>query len=170
MLWKLSRHPNFIGVKEYGGNETIDKLAEDGILSWTANDADFHDGLWNHKCHGVISETANVLPVVMRDLMNSENPELAKKVLPVMRWLSEEPNPIGINTLVAMTGVCEPVFRGDQIPRSSEDMSRVEQLVADFRQSDFANNRPKARDDFILKSSNWDTGLNINVIKREEGK
>ena len=24
VLWKLSRHPNFIGVKEYGGNETID--------------------------------------------------------------------------------------------------------------------------------------------------
>lgn len=113
MLWKLSRHPNFIGVKEFGGNETINELALDGILSWTGHDADFHDGLWNNNCHGVISETANVLPVVMRDLLRAENPELFKKVLPLMRWLSEEPNPIGISTLLAMCGACEPVFRGD---------------------------------------------------------
>lgn len=61
-------------MREYGGNEVIDQLADDGILSWTGKDEDFHDGLWNHNCHGVISDTANVLPRVMRNLMTGENP------------------------------------------------------------------------------------------------
>ena len=45
-------------------------------------------------------------------------------------------------------------------------MARVLELVADFRQSDFVNTRPKAREDFIL-STNWDTGLNINYFSNE---
>lgn len=85
-----------------------------------------------------------------------------------MRWLSEEPNPIGVTTLLAMCRACEPVFRSSYVPRQYEDMTQVLDLVADFGRADFVNNTPVVKNpgEYILLPSNWDTGLNVNMIER----
>lgn len=69
-----------------------------------------------HGGHGVISVTSNVLPGVMRKLMDSKDPELNAKAQPFMNWLFLEPNPIALNTILAMTGMVNPVFRAPYYP------------------------------------------------------
>jgi 4-hydroxy-tetrahydrodipicolinate synthase len=74
-------------MKECTGHERIQEYADKGILSWSGNDDECHESRWNYGGHGVISVTSNVLPGVMRRLMDVEDPELAAKVLPFMNWL-----------------------------------------------------------------------------------
>ena len=47
-------------MKECKGHERIEEYSKKGILSWSGNDDEFHEG------HGVISVTSNVIPGVMR--------------------------------------------------------------------------------------------------------
>lgn len=48
----------------------------------------------------------------MRTLMfDGPNPQLRDKLQPLMKWLFEQPNPIGLNTALAMLEVAKPVFR-----------------------------------------------------------
>ena len=57
----------------------------------------------------------------MNDLMsNGPNPELRDRLLPLMKWLFAQPNPIGLNTMLAMLGCIEPVFRLPYVPYDSD--------------------------------------------------
>jgi len=87
IVYELAQHENFAGMKECTGHERIQEYADKGILSWSGNDDECHESRWNYGGHGVISVTSNVLPGVMRRLMDVEDPELAAKVLPFMNWL-----------------------------------------------------------------------------------
>ena len=119
---ELAQHPNFIGVKECAGNERIKRHHEQGILSWTGNDDQYHEGVHGgFNCHGVISVTSNVAPAIMRSLTDNHNEELSDQVSPFMSWLFEQPNPIGVNTMMAMTGMCSPVFRAPYLPLDLKD-------------------------------------------------
>lgn len=130
---KLAEHPNFIGVKECAGNERIKRHSEKGILSWSGNDDEYHEGVWGgSNCHGVISVTSNVVPCVMRSMTDSRNDELSEKVSPFMSWLFEEPNPIGVSTMMAMSGMCSPIFRAPYLPRTKKDMERAVELLKEF--------------------------------------
>lgn len=81
IVFELAKHPNFCGMKECTGDERIKQYSDKGILCWSGNDDEYHDSKWGDaKCHGVISVTSNVIPGVMRQLTDSHNPELNKKV------------------------------------------------------------------------------------------
>ena len=43
--------------------------------------------------------------------MDEENPKLFNKIKKLIDMLFIEPNPIGINTLMMMLGLCKPNFR-----------------------------------------------------------
>lgn len=121
MVNYFAEHPNFCGMKECTGHERIKQYQDQGILCWSGNDDEYHESKWGgYNCHGVISVTSNVLPGVMRQLTDGENPELAKKVEPFMNWLFTEPNPIALNTVMAMTGQSMPVFRSPYFPYKKE--------------------------------------------------
>ncbi len=107
----LAKHKNFIGVKECAGNERIAYYEKRGIACWSGNDDESHAG--RHQCgaHGVISVTSNIVPGLMRQLMDNENVELNKRLQGLMQWLFCEPNPIAINTALMMTGAVRPNFR-----------------------------------------------------------
>lgn len=107
----LAQHVNFIGVKECTGNERIDYYEKKGIACWSGNDDECFAGRHEFNSHGVISVTSNILPSVMRELMDKPNTELNKSVQPLMSWLFCEPNPIAINTALMMTKAVAPVFR-----------------------------------------------------------
>jgi len=107
----LAKHENFIGVKECGGNERIAHYEKQGIACWSGNDDECHDGRHQHGSHGVISVTSNIIPGIMRQLMDNENAQLNNSVQPLMQWLFCEPNPIAINTALMMTGAVKPNFR-----------------------------------------------------------
>ena len=118
LMMELAKHENFAGVKECEGNERIKGYTDVGVTCWTGNDDEAHDARFDAGAVGVISVTSNVVPGKMVDLICSEepNPELRDELLPLMNWLFTEPNPIGLNTALAMLDCAEPVFRLPYFP------------------------------------------------------
>ena len=111
LIEPLSKHKNFIGVKECTGNERIAYYEERGIACWSGNDDESAAGRHQHGSHGVISVTSNIVPNLMRQLIDAPNDSLQQTMEPLMQWLFCEPNPIGINTALMMTGAVAPIFR-----------------------------------------------------------
>jgi 4-hydroxy-tetrahydrodipicolinate synthase len=112
VIKQLASHENFIGVKECAGNQRIENYETLGIACWSGNDDEAFDA--RHQCnsHGVISVASNIIPGIMKNLMDSnQNNDLNELVQPLIKWLFEQPNPIAINTALAMTKAIKPVFR-----------------------------------------------------------
>jgi 4-hydroxy-tetrahydrodipicolinate synthase len=115
----LSKHKNFIGVKECAGNERIAHYESKGIACWSGNDDESYAGRHQHGSHGVISVTSNIIPGLMRQLMNKEGSghkleetsQLNDNLQGLMQWLFCEPNPIAINTALMMTSAVPLNFR-----------------------------------------------------------
>lgn len=108
----IADHPNMAGVKECVGNDRIKEYTEKGIVIWSGNDDECHDSRWSYGATGVVSVTSNLVPGLMHELMfQGKNPSLNSKLLPLFKWLFQEPNPIGLNTALAQLGVVRPVFR-----------------------------------------------------------
>lgn len=107
----LAKHKNFIGVKECTGNDRIAYYEAQGIACWSGNDDESIAARHQHGAHGVISVTSNIVPGLMRKLMDEPNEQLQEQLVPLMNWLFCEPNPIAINTALMMTGAVSPVFR-----------------------------------------------------------
>ncbi|MCP3675246.1 MAG: 4-hydroxy-tetrahydrodipicolinate synthase [Gammaproteobacteria bacterium] len=135
IIEKLAKHENFIGVKECSGNERIEYYEQRGIACWSGNDNECFEGRHKHASHGVISVTSNIIPGIMRILMDNNEPELNQSVQALMSWLFCEPNPIAINTALMMTKAVLPVFRLPYVPLSQqlreEGMTLLEAVGAD---------------------------------------
>jgi len=111
MIEPLSKHENFIGVKECSGNDRIAHYEKNGIACWSGNDDESFAGRHEFGSHGVISVTSNIIPKVMRKLMDEPDHELNNSMNNFMNWLFCEPNPIALNTALMMTSAVKPVFR-----------------------------------------------------------
>lgn len=111
MIEPLSKHKNFIGVKECSGNDRIAHYEKNGIACWSGNDDESFAGRHEFGSHGVISVTSNIIPKVMRKLMDEPDHELNNSMNNFMNWLFCEPNPIALNTALMMTSAVKPVFR-----------------------------------------------------------
>lgn len=107
----LANFDNLIGVKECAGNERIAHYEKQGIACWSGNDDECFEGKHNFNSHGVISVTSNLVPGLMRQLMDNNDPSLNQRLQAVMKWLFCEPNPIAINTALMMTNAVSPIFR-----------------------------------------------------------
>ena len=120
MVHEISNHPNFLGMKECTGNKRIAAYTSRGINCWTGNDDEAHDARHTAGAVGVISVTSNVIPGIMSSLMTTQDAKLAASVNDLMSWLFCEPNPIALNTALAMCGLVKPVFRLPYVPLSRE--------------------------------------------------
>jgi 4-hydroxy-tetrahydrodipicolinate synthase len=111
----LSIHKNFIGVNECTGNERIAHYEKQGIACWSGNDDESYVGRHEYGSHGVISVSSNIIPGLMRQLMDKDNiaqtTELNQQLQSLMSWLFCEPNPIAINTALMMTNAVARNFR-----------------------------------------------------------
>ncbi|MCW8833001.1 MAG: 4-hydroxy-tetrahydrodipicolinate synthase [Colwellia sp.] len=132
----LAEHKNFIGVKECGGNERIAYYEQKGIACWSGNDDESHDGRHQHGSHGVISVTSNIVPGLMRQLMDNENTTLNTSLQGLMQWLFCEPNPIAINTTLMMTGAVKANFRLPYIALTKEQRQQGYELLNAVDSSD----------------------------------
>ncbi|PRW20637.1 4-hydroxy-tetrahydrodipicolinate synthase [Chlorella sorokiniana] len=110
VILELAQHKNFLGVKECTGNARIEKYHNAGVLCWSGNDDEAHAGRHEHHSQGVISVTSNVIPGLMSRLMNERNDTTAESVKELIAWLFCEPNPIPLNTALAMCGLCSSTF------------------------------------------------------------
>ncbi|XP_024987373.1 4-hydroxy-tetrahydrodipicolinate synthase, chloroplastic-like isoform X1 [Cynara cardunculus var. scolymus] len=112
VIQSLAESTNLAGVKECMGHDRIKTYRKTGITVWSGNDDECHDSKWDHGATGVISVASNLVPGLMRELMfEGKNPSLNAKLLPLIKWLFCEPNPIGVNTALAQLGVVRPIFR-----------------------------------------------------------
>ena len=118
VVYEIAAHPNFLGVKECTGNDRIDSYVKKGVTAWSGNDDEAHGSVHNHGARGVVSVTSNLIPGVFSSLMNTRDDATNEKLQDLINWLFVEPNPIAVNTAMAMCGLCRPVFRLPYVPLS----------------------------------------------------
>lgn len=141
ILIPFSQHPNFIGIKECAGNERIAAYEKQGIACWSGNDDEAHDGRHLFGSHGVISVTSNLVPGIMRQLIDTPNEALNLRVQPLMNWLFCEPNPIAINTALMMTNAVKPVFRLPYVPLSHSQREIGLSLMNEWTETDLVGGK-----------------------------
>lgn len=116
VVLEISQHSNFLGMKECTGNKRIAGYTSRGITCWSGNDDEAHDARHHNGAMGVISVTSNLIPGLMHKLMTSQDPALNASLRELKSWLFSEPNPIPLNTAMAMCGLAAPVFRLPYVP------------------------------------------------------
>ncbi|RVX01026.1 4-hydroxy-tetrahydrodipicolinate synthase, chloroplastic [Vitis vinifera] len=133
------------GIKQYTDNR---------IVVWSGNDDQCHDAKWDYGATGVISVTSNLIPGLMRQLLfKGKNPSLNAKIMPLVNWLFEEPNPIGLNTALAQLGVVRPVFRLPYVPLPLAKRVEFVNIVKEIGRENFVGEKDVKvldDDDFIL--------------------
>uniref|UniRef100_A0ACD5UNS3 Uncharacterized protein n=1 Tax=Avena sativa TaxID=4498 RepID=A0ACD5UNS3_AVESA len=150
----VSRHANMAGVKECVGHERVKCYTDKAITVWSGNDDECHDSRWKYGATGVISVASNLVPGLMRNLMyEGGNAVLNEKLLPLMRWLFCQPNPIGLNTALAQLGVARPVFRLPYVPLPHERRAEFVRIVEAIGREHFVGQKKVQvldDDDFVL--------------------
>ncbi|XP_052211033.1 4-hydroxy-tetrahydrodipicolinate synthase, chloroplastic-like [Diospyros lotus] len=150
----LMQNPNLAGVKECVGNDRVQQHTTNGIVVWSGNDDECHDSRWNHGATGVMSVVSNLVPGLMRELMfGGKNPSLNAKLMPLIEWLFQEPNPIALNTGLAQLGVVRPVFRLPYVPLPLAKRLEFVNLVKQIGRENFVGKNDVLvldDDDFIL--------------------
>jgi len=137
----LSKHKNFIGVKECAGNERIAYYEKQGIACWSGNDDESYDGRHQFGSHGVISVTSNVVPSLMRALMDTQNNELNERLQNLMKWLFCEPNPIAVNTALMMTNAVDTNFRLPYLALTLEQRQQGLALLEKFETAELIGDK-----------------------------
>ncbi|KAL0772280.1 hypothetical protein Bca101_037431 [Brassica carinata] len=154
VIFKLSGNVNLAGVKECVGNDRVEEYTEKGIVVWSGNDDQCHDSRWDHGATGVISVVSNLVPGLVRKLMfEGRDSALNAKLLPLVDWVFQEPNPIGVNTALAQLGVARPVFRLPYVPLPVSKRVEFVKLVEEIGREHFVGERDVQvldDDDFIL--------------------
>ncbi|WNC72888.1 4-hydroxy-tetrahydrodipicolinate synthase [Thalassotalea psychrophila] len=149
----LASHENFIGVKECGGNERISFYEKQGIACWSGNDDECFDGRHQFGSHGVISVTSNIIPGLMRTLMDKNDAALNNELQDLMKWLFCEPNPIAINTALMMTNAVDKIFRVPYHALNLEQRQQGYELMSKLDINDIVGDSVSLLDDsdFIYK-------------------
>ena len=147
IIEEIAKHKNFIGVKECSGNDRINYYEQRGIACWSGNDDESFEARHKYKSHGVISVTSNIIPGIMRQLMDNNLPELNESVKDFMSWLFCEPNPIAINTALMMTQAIPAVFRLPYLPLSASQREKGLALMESITEQHLVGQLPIILDD-----------------------
>lgn len=131
----LSRHPNIAGIKEASGNISqiveLFSLVGDRIAVYSGND-DQIVPILSMGGKGVISTVSNVLPKQTVELCRlyfagkiAESAALQCKLLPLIRALFSQTNPIPVKAAMAKLGYCEDHLRLPLTPMEEPYRSRL---------------------------------------------
>ncbi|WP_413740349.1 4-hydroxy-tetrahydrodipicolinate synthase [Sodalis sp. RH14] len=140
LVLSISKHPNFAGIKECAGIERIAYYSSKGIRVWSGNDNDFYIAMNTAKSFGVISVVSNAFPELMRDAVHLKKECAVNKLSALIDWLALAPNPIPINTLLPMLGLCGPVFRLPYVPLNESQRRECLDILSKLDNSIFAKN------------------------------
>jgi 4-hydroxy-tetrahydrodipicolinate synthase len=124
VLERIAQHPNFVAVKECCGPERMAELGRRGIRCWSGNDDDCLGAWADGHALGVISVLSNVVPGLMRRLLDARTREPPPACRDLVAWLFSQPNPIPVNTALAMMGLVRPAFRLPYVPMSRAERER----------------------------------------------
>lgn len=152
IIEQIAGHKNFVGMKECAGIDRIAYYENKGIACWSGNDDESFVARHKHGSHGVISVTSNLMPGVMRQLMDDQEASaLNEQAQPLINWLFCEPNPIAINTALMMTDAVKPNFR---LPYQALTLSQRQQgaeFMSAFEQSKLVGDKLAVLEDSNFK-------------------
>lgn len=140
---------NLVGVKECMGNERIAEYYEKGIFCWTGNDEQTFDAYHKFNALGVVSVVANVVPEILSDILNNNNEKLDQELRPLIHWLSSEPNPIPLNSILSDMKLINPVFRRPYLPLP-KDNRQEGLLILQKLKKEYVGLVPLDDSDFII--------------------
>lgn len=146
---EISKHKNFVGVKECAGTDRIKLYESEGIACWSGNDDESFDSRHNAESHGVISVASNLFPGLMRKLMDEKDAKLNQSLQNLIQWLFCEPNPIALNTALAMLGAIQPVFRLPYLPLDKDKQEMGFSLLQELDRQQLPGNKLELLDDEI---------------------
>ncbi|MGK0290304.1 MAG: 4-hydroxy-tetrahydrodipicolinate synthase [bacterium] len=150
VIEEIAKSPNFVGVKECMGNERIQYYTDKGIATWSGNDDQSFEAKHLHGAKGVISVTSNVIPKLMVQLMTENSPALNEQLQPLFTWLFHEPNPIPLNTALAMMGEAKAIFRRPYYPLSESSQAEGKALLEGLNTEEVGQVDVIAESDFVL--------------------
>src|ERR1700719_1197526 len=140
---RLSEIKNIVGIKEASGSmdqsSDILKMCDDGITIMSGDDA-LTLPLVALGAKGVISTCSNVVPREMRDLTAAALAgDLAKareihfRLLPLMRALFVETNPIPVKQALAFMGKCANELRMPLVPMTAGPAEKLRVAMKELR-------------------------------------
>ncbi|OGQ84084.1 MAG: 4-hydroxy-tetrahydrodipicolinate synthase [Deltaproteobacteria bacterium RIFCSPLOWO2_12_FULL_60_19] len=141
-LARLAEIKNVAGVKEATGSvdQAIDviRLCGDRFAVYSGEDS-LVFSLMALGGKGVISTVANITPKEMSDLTQAclqgnwaKGRELQLKLIPLVRAVFIETNPIPIKTALSLMGKCRPDLRLPLTPMSEGNLKKLRQTMTDF--------------------------------------
>ena len=141
-LARLAEINNIVGVKEATGSvdQAIDviRLCGDRLAVYSGEDS-LTFSLMALGGKGVISTVANIVPREMSELAGGclkgeweKGRELQLKLVPLIRAVFVETNPIPIKTAVSLMGKCRGDLRLPLTPMAEGNLRKLRQAMADF--------------------------------------
>jgi 4-hydroxy-tetrahydrodipicolinate synthase len=141
-LARLSEIQNVAGVKEATGSvdQAIDviRLCGDNLAVYSGEDS-LTFSLMALGGKGVISTVANIAPKEMSQLTDAclegkweKGRELQLKLIPLIRSVFLETNPIPIKTALALMGRCSRELRLPLTPMSEGNLKKLRQTMVEF--------------------------------------
>ena len=141
-LARLSEIKNVAGVKEATGSvdQAIDviRLCGDRLAVYSGEDS-LTFSLMALGGKGVISTVANIVPKEMSQLTEAclegnweKGRDLQLKLIPLIRAVFLETNPIPIKTALALMGRCTSDLRLPLTPMSESALKKLQQAITDF--------------------------------------
>jgi 4-hydroxy-tetrahydrodipicolinate synthase len=141
-LARLSEIKNVAGVKEATGSvdQAIDviRLCGDNLAVYSGEDS-LTFSLMALGGKGVISTVANIAPKEMSQLTDAcleekweRGRDLQLKLVPLIRGVFLETNPIPIKTALALMGMCTSELRLPLTPMSEGNLKKLRQTMVEF--------------------------------------
>jgi 4-hydroxy-tetrahydrodipicolinate synthase len=141
-LARLAEIKNIAGVKEATGSvdQAIDviRLCGDNLAVYSGEDS-LTFSLMALGGKGVISTVANITPKEMSQLTEfclkgnwEKGRELQFKLVPLIRSIFIETNPIPVKTALSLMGKCSPELRLPLTPMSEGSLKKLKQAMTDF--------------------------------------
>jgi 4-hydroxy-tetrahydrodipicolinate synthase len=141
-LARLCEVKNVAGVKEATGSvdQAIDvlRLCGDRLAVYSGEDSLTYS-LMALGGKGVISTVANITPKEMSDLTQAclqgnwtKGRDIQLKLVPLIRAVFVETNPIPIKTALSLMGKCRPDLRLPLTPMSEGGLKKLRQAMTDF--------------------------------------
>jgi 4-hydroxy-tetrahydrodipicolinate synthase len=141
-LARLAEIQNIQGVKEATGSvdQAIEvlRLCGDGLAVYSGEDSLTYS-LMTLGAQGVISTVANVVPREMSQLTRAcfeSDYEAGRKIqfqlIPLIRALFMETNPIPVKTALTLMGKCQGELRLPLTPMAGENLQKLKKVLGDF--------------------------------------
>lgn len=139
---RLAEIENIVGVKEAAGSIdqvlNIFSICGDRLTVLSGEDS-LTFSMMSLGGKGVISTAANVVPREMADLANAclarqwdKAAQLQLRLIPLIRALFVETNPIPVKTALAMMGRCELELRLPLVPMAEENRAKLQTVLGQY--------------------------------------